>query len=370
MGTKTPFCPQLPRNNRPPNDGPGPRGFPDCYYVSRTLDSTFRYVRFVKKLRAIEEEQRKGRENNLKALKDRQISDFFNRCDRRALINNVARRVDLCMRSYERDLEEKKKKLKWIFEEEDRDNIRKVVVQAQAATETIWQEKLARLKYLLEKRRLEHEKKYKKRPLSKCTHVRHCIINLRNKEAHEFHQYQMREKEAMKMQELEFDRMWHELGMKESDALYQMREKEAMKMQELEFDRIWHELGMKESDALYQMQEREAMKMQELEFDRMWHELGMKESDALYQMRLKEAMKMQELEFDRMWHELRMKESDALVRFQQYGASFNSMEPVPTVRIQFHQYQMREKEAMKMQELEFDRMWHELRMKESDALVS
>lgn len=51
--------------------------------TSRVFNSTFRYVKFVRKLRAEEEDQRKGAENKLKELKDKQNSDFFIRCDRR-----------------------------------------------------------------------------------------------------------------------------------------------------------------------------------------------------------------------------------------------------------------------------------------------
>ncbi|KAI8423787.1 hypothetical protein MSG28_012806, partial [Choristoneura fumiferana] len=59
------------RKEMPPKDGPGPRGVPDCYYTSRVLDSTARYVRFVRKLRALEEEQRKGNETKHKELTDK-----------------------------------------------------------------------------------------------------------------------------------------------------------------------------------------------------------------------------------------------------------------------------------------------------------
>lgn len=51
--------------------------------VSRVLTSTARYVRFVKRLRIQEEEQRKGEENSLKTLRDQQISGFFTSCDRK-----------------------------------------------------------------------------------------------------------------------------------------------------------------------------------------------------------------------------------------------------------------------------------------------
>ncbi|CAG9792510.1 unnamed protein product [Diatraea saccharalis] len=156
--------PQAPRQ-RIPKDGAGPRGRPDCYYTSRVLNSTFRYVKFVKKLRALEDEQRKGDENKLKELKDKQYSDFFIRCDRRSLINDVARRVDLCMQSYQQDLKEKRKRLADLLSVEEEANIRKVVEQAQAGTDALWQDKKDRLAYLLAKRQKEHEERYKDTPL-------------------------------------------------------------------------------------------------------------------------------------------------------------------------------------------------------------
>lgn len=50
-------------------------------------------------------------------------------------------------------------------------------------------------------------------------HVLPCIYKLRAKEAAEIQLYQIREKAARKMAEQEFDKMWHEVAMKESDAL-------------------------------------------------------------------------------------------------------------------------------------------------------
>ncbi|XP_026731082.1 cilia- and flagella-associated protein 53-like [Trichoplusia ni] len=211
--------PLPPRQNTAPKDGYGPRGYPDCYYTSRVLNSTFRYVKFVKKLRALEEEQRRGAANSLKELNDKQYSDFFIRCDRRSLIKNVARRVDLCMASYEEDLKEKKKRLVALLEAEEEMNIRKFVEEAQAGVEALWQDKKDRLAYLLAKRQKEHEEKYKDTPLSKCVHVTACIHKWRAKEAQEIQRYQMKEKQARKMAEREIDQMWHEVAMKESEAL-------------------------------------------------------------------------------------------------------------------------------------------------------
>ncbi|XP_049881158.1 apical junction molecule-like [Pectinophora gossypiella] len=220
--------PPPPRPRWEPNDGIGPRGYPDCYYKSRTLNSTFRYVRFVKKLRATEEEQRKGDANNMKELVDQQISDFFRRCDRRSLINNVARRVDLCMRSYEEDLKQKRKKLVDLLQKEEEEDIRKFVVQAQAGANAIWQDKLNRLQYLLDKRKKEHEMKYKDLPIMKCVHVLPCIYKIRAKEAQQIQLYQMREKEARQLSERELEKMWYECGMKESEALTARMEQDAI----------------------------------------------------------------------------------------------------------------------------------------------
>lgn len=51
--------------------------------TSRVLNSTHRYVKFVRKLRAEEEEQRRGAENKAKEAKDNNIGEFFQKCDRR-----------------------------------------------------------------------------------------------------------------------------------------------------------------------------------------------------------------------------------------------------------------------------------------------
>lgn len=60
-------------------------------------------------------------------------------------------------------------RLKEIFTEEEESNIRLFVEQAQAGAELIWQDKQERLKFLIEKRRKEHEEKYKDTPL--------CVVN-------------------------------------------------------------------------------------------------------------------------------------------------------------------------------------------------
>ncbi|KAJ8708294.1 hypothetical protein PYW07_010419 [Mythimna separata] len=313
----------IPARQNPPKDGYGPRGYPDCYYTSRVLDSTARYVKFVRKLRALEEEQRKGTANTLKELHDKQNNDFFIRCDRRSLINNVARRVDLCLASYQEDLKVKRQKLLVLLTNEEEANIRKFVEQAQAGAAALWQDKKDRLAFLLDKRQKEHEDKYKDPPISKFVHVSPCIVALRAREAQETQLYQMKEKQARWMAERELDRMWHEVVLKESEALtqlYQMKEKQARWMAERELDRMWHEVVLKESEALtqlYQMKEKQARWMAERELDRMWHEVVLKESEALtqlYQMKEKQARWMAERELDRMWHEVVLKESEALVR--------------------------------------------------------
>lgn len=52
-----------------------------------------------------------------------------------------------------------------LYEREEAENIRKFVEQAQAGAEAVWCDKLARLQHLLDKRKKEHEDKYKDTPL-------------------------------------------------------------------------------------------------------------------------------------------------------------------------------------------------------------
>ncbi|XP_031767042.2 golgin subfamily A member 6-like protein 22 [Galleria mellonella] len=271
--------PQAPRQ-KIPKDGPGPRGVPDCYYTSRVLNSTFRYVKFVKKLRAEEEEQRKGAANKLKELKDQQYSDFFIRCDRRSLINNVARRVDLCMASYQEDLKRKQKRLLDLLSAEEEANIRKFVEQAQAGAEAIWQEKQNRLKYLLEKRKKEHEEKYKDTPLSKCVHVLPSIFKLRAKEAEQIQLYQMREKQAMKMAEREFDKMWHEVAMKEADALAARMEQDAIERYRRDRECKEYTDHQLEQRRQQREKEKEILKQETLRMKAMWEADMKKEEEA------------------------------------------------------------------------------------------
>ncbi|XP_050669350.1 trichohyalin-like isoform X1 [Leptidea sinapis] len=263
-----------------PKDGWGPRGAPDCYYTSRVLNSTFRYVKFVRKLRALEEDERRGAENKLKELKDKQISDFFIRCDRRSLINNVARRVDLCMASYEEDLKQKRQKLIDLYAAEEEDNIRKFVVQAQAGAEAIWQDKVNRLEYLLAKRKKEHEDKYKDTPLSKCVHVLPCVYKLRAKETQEIQLYQMREKESRQLAEKEFDKMWHELALKESDALAARMELDAIERLRRDHECKQYSDYQLEQRRIQREKERELLKEESKRFKAMWDEEIRKEHEA------------------------------------------------------------------------------------------
>lgn len=48
---------------------------------------------------------------------------------------------------------------------EEKENIRKFVIQAQAGVGEVWQDKQDRLKYLLAKRQKEHEERFKDTPL-------------------------------------------------------------------------------------------------------------------------------------------------------------------------------------------------------------
>ncbi|XP_050356712.1 uncharacterized protein LOC126777643 [Nymphalis io] len=274
------MCDNPPQRQKIPKDGLGPRGAPDCYYTSRVLNSTFRYVKFVRKLRAEEEDQRKGAENKLKELKDLQNSDFFIRNDRRSLINNVARRVDLCMASYQEDLNQKRKRLIDLYAHEEEDNIRQFVIQAQAGAEQIWQQKMNRLQYLLDKRKKEQEEKYKDTPLSKCVHVLPCIYKLRAKEAQEIQLYQIKEKQARKMAELEFDKMWHEVALKESEAL-------AARMEQDSIERLRRDLECKqytdyqlEQRRIQREKEREMLKEEAKRFKALWDEDIRKEQEA------------------------------------------------------------------------------------------
>jgi hypothetical protein len=56
-------------------------------------------VKFVKKLRAEEEEQKRGADNKLKELKDKQCSDFFIRCDRRYALKALEKGTAIKLRT-------------------------------------------------------------------------------------------------------------------------------------------------------------------------------------------------------------------------------------------------------------------------------
>ncbi|KAG6454195.1 hypothetical protein O3G_MSEX008563 [Manduca sexta] len=255
-----------------PKDGVGPRGVPDCYYTSRVLNSTFRYEKFVRKLRVLEEEQRRGADNKLKELKDKQYSDFFISCDRRSLVNNVARRVELCMASYEEDVKRKRQRLLELFAAEEEADIRKLVAQAQAGAAALWSDKQRRLQHLLQKRKQEHLDKYKDTPLSKCVHVLPCIFKLRAKEAEQIQLYQMREKQARKMAAAELDNMWHEVAMMESDALAARMEQDTI--ERLRRDReckLYTDLQLQQRQ-LQRRRERDMLREEARRFRAAWDE--------------------------------------------------------------------------------------------------
>nr|XP_049706269.1 cilia- and flagella-associated protein 53 [Helicoverpa armigera] len=282
----------LPPRQKAPKDGQGPRGWPDCYYTSRVLDSTFRYVKFVKKLRALEDEQRRGAVNKLKEEKDKQYSDFFIRCDRRSLINNVARRVDLCLTSYQEDLKAKRQRLVDLLTAEEEMNIRKFVEQAQAGAEALWQDKKDRLAFLLDKRQKEHEEKYKDIPISKCVHAHPCIVKLRCKEMQEVQKMQIKENQAKKMSEIEIEKMWHEVAMKESEALAARLELDAIERRRRTEECIKHS---DEQMALRKEQRRkdqERLKEESLRIKKMFEEMSRnedEESRKMQEKRLEEA---------------------------------------------------------------------------------
>ncbi|XP_063373471.1 calponin homology domain-containing protein DDB_G0272472-like [Cydia amplana] len=268
------------RREKVPLDGPGPHGAPECYYTSRVLDSTFRYAKFVRKLRAQEEEERKGRENKLKEFKDKQYSDFFISCDRKSLLNNVVRRVELCMESYEADLAKKRQSLKELYAREEEENIRKFVAQVQAGREAAWQAKKERLAYLIEKRKKEHQEKFKDTPLSKCAHVMHCIVKLRAMEAQDFQLYQMKENAAKREAEKELDKMWYNVAMKEADALAARMEYEAIQRARRDMDCHRYSMFQIEQNKIKQAQEKERLKQETLYFRGLWDKAIKDEEEA------------------------------------------------------------------------------------------
>ncbi|KAF9415766.1 hypothetical protein HW555_006667, partial [Spodoptera exigua] len=210
----------------PPKDGIGPRGLPETYHVNGSRPRFDCPVREIcKKAPEFGGEQRRGAINTLKDLKDTQYNDFFIRCDRRSLINNVARRVDLCMASYQEDLKAKRQRLTALLTAEEEKNIRLFVEQAQAGAEAVWQRrKIASRTYSPSGRRnmkINTE-------ISKCVHVQPCLVKMRSKESQEGQLYQMKENLAKKMSEIEIEKMWHAVALKEADALAARMEVDAM----------------------------------------------------------------------------------------------------------------------------------------------
>ncbi|CAB3237860.1 unnamed protein product [Arctia plantaginis] len=253
-----------PPRQKIPKDGWGPRGVPDCYYTSRVLNSTARYGRFVKKLRALEEEQRQGLENTTRIAKDANLLAFFNRCDRKAVIHKVAYRVDQCLASREEDLQEKRQRLKKLFAQEEEYNVATFVKRGQSGADLIWEDKMKRLAYLLDKRQKERDEKMADTPLEKCTHLHPCLVALRKKESRDVQLYQMREKQMRKESEKEIDKMWHDLAMKEAEALAARMEYDAINR--MRGDRETHEYTQYQVEMLRQKraQEQEILKQEAL----------------------------------------------------------------------------------------------------------
>lgn len=56
----------------------------------------------------------------------------------------------------------------------------------------------------------------------KCTHLHPCLVASRKRESRDVQLYQIREKQMRRESEKEIDKMWHELAMKESEALVRL----------------------------------------------------------------------------------------------------------------------------------------------------
>ncbi|CAH2242229.1 jg25162 [Pararge aegeria aegeria] len=166
-----------------------------------------------------------------------------------------------------------------LLKREEETNIRKFVEQAQAGIEAAWQDKLDRLQYLLEKRKKEHEDKYKDTPLSKCVHVLPCIYKLRAKEAEEIQLYQIKEKEARKMAEKEFDKMWYEVAMKESEALAARMEQDAIERFRRDQECNKYSQLQVEQRRLQREKEKEMLKEEARRFKALWDEDIKKEEE-------------------------------------------------------------------------------------------
>ncbi|XP_041972087.1 axoneme-associated protein mst101(2)-like [Aricia agestis] len=218
-----------------PKDGPGPRGGADCYYehgmcvveceagvgVSWSLAAMWRACACVLR-RATALYVLRARYSDPDRLSAQLAVYWFEdiaavRASRRPVVRRSERELAAATRSSL--AAGVAGRLKELYACEEQENIKKFVEQAQAGAAAAWQEKMDRLKYLQEKRRQEHEAKYKKLPLSNSVQLLATINKLRAKETQEVQLYQIREKRAREMAESEFDNMWHEVAMKEAEAL-------------------------------------------------------------------------------------------------------------------------------------------------------
>ncbi|KPJ18604.1 hypothetical protein RR48_02840 [Papilio machaon] len=93
----------------------------------------------------------------------------------------------------------------------------------------------------------------------------------------------------------------------------------------------------------------------------------------LYQMKEKQARRMAEIEFDKMWHEVTMKEADALAARMEYDAIERYRRDVECKQYSDYQLEQRrrqrenEKEMLRQESLRFKAIWDAENKKEEDA---
>ncbi|KPJ03552.1 hypothetical protein RR46_01623 [Papilio xuthus] len=83
----------------------------------------------------------------------------------------------------------------------------------------------------------------------------------------------------------------------------------------------------------------------------------------LYQMKEKQARRMAEIEFDKMWHEVTMKEADALAARMEYDAIERYRRDMECKQYSDYQLEQRrkqrenEKEMLRQESLRFKAIW-------------
>ncbi|XP_069673474.1 cilia- and flagella-associated protein 53-like isoform X2 [Periplaneta americana] len=172
--------------------------------------------------RKIEEITRKNSEHLKDAFQHVARHQFDQTTEKKIMLRNLRHKVDVGLEAASRDLDIRRDKLRRMLLEEEDSLMKEYVDKAQKVNEKKLEEIKLRTQEIRNKREAERKKIVQEKRLQqyteRCEHIRSILSKRMLEEVKKGQQYQMKEREYLKEQEREAEKMWAEVAKKEYEA--------------------------------------------------------------------------------------------------------------------------------------------------------